>query len=429
MDFAQAKEYVDSLGKFGSVLGLESISELLKRLGAPQDRLKVIHVAGTNGKGSVIAYLSTILAGAGYKTGKYISPAVFHYLEKYQINNRNISESDFATIVAKVKEAADSMMAEGLCQPTQFEVETAIAYEYFNYSGCDIAIIETGMGGDTDATNVCNKVLVSVIMSISLDHMQFLGDTLTEIAGHKAGIIKQGCPVVLYNQSQEVIEVIENYADKLQAQLIITGVVEQTGNTFDYVTTDGIIYRKIVTGLKGNWQINNAAVAIETVEVLKKQGFYISVENVLEGIEKTVWPGRFEKISDEPCMIIDGAHNPGAAGQLRQTLLKDYGDTKLIYIMGVLADKDFSEVIRLTADMAVKIITVTPENPRALQAEKLADAIRGVNKNVEAAISIEAAVAMAKHQYEGMSGKKMILAFGSLSYLGKLKQLCAKERE
>lgn len=429
MDFAQAKEYVTDLGRFGSVLGLCNIKELLKRLDNPQDRINVIHVAGTNGKGSVIAYLSTILTEASYKVGKYTSPAVFQYLEKYQINNKNMSEKDFGIIAERVKTAVDSMISEGLNQPTQFEVETAVAFEYFVYSGCDIVIIETGMGGDTDATNVCNKVLASIVMSISLDHMQYLGDTLEEIARHKAGIIKKDCPVVLYRQSEEVMQVIKGYADKLNAPVIVAGTDNYCKEPFDYKTVDGFIYENVVPGLKGHWQINNAMVAIETVEVLKKQGFCISIENVIEGLKNTVWPGRFEKISDEPHIIIDGAHNPGAAKQLRQTILRDYGKTKLIYIMGVLADKDFSEVISLTADLAVKIITITPENQRALGGEKLAEAVSKINKNVVAASDIESAVDMAKREYNRIDGEKMILAFGSLSYLGKLRQLCMQMKE
>lgn len=429
MNFTQAKEYVDGLSRFGSVLGLDNIRELMKRLGNPQEELKVIHVAGTNGKGSTIAYLSQILTEAGYKVGKYTSPAVFDYLEKYQINNVNIEDEDFAIVASKVARAVDSMVSEGLGQPTIFEVETAIAYEYFRCKNCDIVIIEAGMGGDTDATNVCSKVLVSVIVSISLDHMQLLGSTLTEIAAHKAGIIKEGCPVVVYEQSQEVMETIKSYGARFHAPVVVAKTEAQGETSFGYVTSEGTAYENLTPSLKGTWQIKNACVALEVIDVLRCQGFVIPKLAVEAGIENTIWPGRFEQICDEPCIIIDGAHNPGAAKQLRDTLIKCYNDTKFVYIMGVLADKDFSEVIRLTADKAVKIITVTPNNERALNAEKLAEAVSNVNKNVEAASSIDEAIYMAKQEYEKLNGKKVILAFGSLSYLGQLRKICAESKE
>lgn len=419
MDFIQAKKRVDSLNKFGSVLGLENIRELLRRLGNPQEKLKVIHVAGTNGKGSVIAYLSSVLTEAGYKVGKYTSPVVFEYLEKYQINNQNISEEDFTDISTKVMDAGESMEKEGCGQPTVFEVETAMAFELFLQKGCDIALIETGMGGDTDATNVCSSVIASVLVSISYDHMQFLGNTLKEIAGHKAGIIKKGCPVIVSRQSEEVLETVKNHAAGLDAPVIVAGGVE-TERPFSYTAYDGTVYGGIEPGLKGIWQIKNACTAIETIEVMRNAGYNISVEAVRKGIKNTVWHGRFEKICSEPCIITDGAHNPDAAKMLRETIDRDYPDTQFVYIMGVLGDKDFSKVIEYMADRAVKIYTVTPDNTRALSADKLAEAVSRINANVEAVSAVEEALDKAVEEYDKIRGKKAILAFGSLSYLGTL---------
>lgn len=429
MDFAQAREYIDSLNRFGSVLGLDNIKHLMGKLGNPQEKLQVIHVAGTNGKGSTIAFLSRILTEAGYKVGKYTSPVVFDYLEKYQINEKNISQEDFAAQTEKVKSAVESMVIEGLGQPTIFEVETAMAYEYFREKSCDIAIIETGMGGDTDATNVCSRVLASVIVSVSLDHTQFLGKTLKKIAEHKAGIIKEECPVVLYHQSDEVMNTVRAYADRLNAPVTVAKRPDKVTEPFDYTTAEGTTYSSIRLGLKGVWQVNNACVALEVVGILKRKGYVIPDKAVLAGLENAVWHGRFEIISDEPCIIIDGAHNPGAAKLLAETLEMYYSDTRFVYIMGVLADKDFTEVIELMAKRAVKIITVTPDNGRALAAQKLAEAVSRVNENVMAAASIEEALDMAKREYEDIQGNRAILAFGSLSYLGRLREICLGVKE
>ena len=422
MDFREAREYIDSLNRFGSVLGLESVQALLGVLGDPQEELKVIHVAGTNGKGSTIAFMEAILKEAGYRVGKYTSPVVFEYLEKYQINGENIGEDDFAKLVGKVDVALEQLKEEKGIQPTIFEVETAMAFEYFKDEKCDVVLLETGMGGDMDATNVCKKVLASVLVSISMDHMGFLGDTIEEIAYHKAGIIKSGCPVVVMDQSHEVMQVIEGYADEKGSKMYVAGKTE------------------LPVGLKGQWQQYNAGVAVKVMEVLWEQGYEITEENVVQGLKKAKWPGRFEKISEKPLTIIDGAHNPDAARRLRETLDKDYKDTRFVYVMGVLGDKDFAEVIKLMADRGEYIITLTPPNPRALEAEKLAEAIREYNSNVQWTNSIEEAydIAISKQKElsselsdelsKGLVGEidaeVAILAFGSLSYLGRFKEIC-----
>ena len=422
MDFREAREYIDGLNRFGSVLGLESIQALLGVLGDPQEELKVIHVAGTNGKGSTIAFMEAILKEAGYRVGKYTSPVVFEYLEKYQINGENIGEDDFAKLVGKVEVALEQLKEEKGIQPTIFEVETAIAFEYFKDEKCDVVLLETGMGGDMDATNVCKKVLGSVLVSISLDHMGFLGDTIEEIAYHKAGIIKSGCPVVVMDQSQEVMQVVEGYADEKGSKMYVAGKTE------------------LPVGLKGQWQQYNAGVAVKVMEVLREQGYEITEESVVQGLKKAKWPGRFEKISEKPLVIIDGAHNPDAAKRLRETLDKDYKDTRFVYVMGVLGDKDFAEVIKLMADRGEYIITLTPPNPRALESEKLAEAIREYNSNVQWTNSIEEAydIAISKQKElsselsDGLSkglvgeidAEVAILAYGSLSYLGRFKEIC-----
>lgn len=407
MKFEEAREYIDSLNRFGSVLGLDSIKALLGMLGNPQEDLKVIHVAGTNGKGSTIAFMESILKNAGYRVGKYTSPVVFEYLEKFQINGENISEEKFASLACKLKKTLERLKEEKNIQPTIFEVETAMAFQYFKDEACDIVLLETGMGGDMDATNVCEKVLASVLVSISLDHMGFLGDTIEEIAAHKAGIIKENCPVVVMNQEKTVLDVIAKCAKEHNSDMHIASET------------------KLPLGLKGEWQKFNASVAVKVMDVLREQGYKISDVNIEDGLVKTKWPGRFEKISDNPMIIIDGAHNPDAAKRLRETLDNEYRDTKFVYVMGVLGDKDFTEVIKSMADRGECIVTLTPPNARALEATKLKMAIEEYNKNVFVATSIEEAYNIAIEKLNGINeSKKAILAFGSLSYLGKFKEIC-----
>ena len=424
MNFIEAKKSIETLSRFGSVLGLENIYELLRRLDNPQDKLRVIHVAGTNGKGSTIAYLSAILTAAGYKTGKYTSPVVFEYLEKYQIDNENISEHDFADIATKVLKAAENMVSEGKGQPTIFEVETAMAYLYFYESKSDVAIIETGMGGDMDATNVCSKVLASVIVSISLDHTGFLGNTIEEIARHKAGIIKKNCPVILYGQSKEVTNVIRNVAYNLNAPLIVSDT-DITGEvSFVYTTHTGCVYEDLEPALEGTYQLKNLATVLEVVENLKLQGFDIDMNAVKQGVSRAVWHGRFEKIKEEPLFIIDGAHNPGAIVELKKCMARYYPNKKWIFIMGVLADKDFTKEAELLSGMANVVITVTPNNPRALSATDLAEVVSGygVAEDVTSADSISNAIDIAMNKYSCIGKDAGILAFGSLSYLSKLRE-------
>lgn len=405
MNFNDAKMYIDGLSKFGSVLGLESIKALLDVLGNPQDELKVIHVAGTNGKGSTIAFMASVLKEAGYKVGKYTSPVVFEYLEKYQIDNKNISEEKFARLVTKVSEKLEFLKENKNIQPTIFEVETAMAFEYFRDEGCDIVLLETGMGGDMDATNVCSKVLASVLVSISLDHTGFLGGTIEEIAYHKAGIIKDNCPVVIMKQKDNVLEVIKAYAKNHNAPIYIA---DETDMAF---------------GLSGGWQSYNAGVAVKVMEVLGENGYNITREHIEAGLLKAKWPGRFEKICEKPMVIIDGAHNPDAASRLRETIDREYKDTQFVYIMGVLGDKDYTEVIKTMADRAEYIITVTPPNPRALDASELKEAIVKVNANVQCAATIEEAYNMASVRWRELTEPKVILAFGSLSYLGEFRDI------
>lgn len=419
MDFLEAKSFVDGLSKYGSILGLESINKLLDKLNHPEQSLKVIHVAGTNGKGSTIAYIESILNKAKITTGKYTSPVVFEYLEKYQICGENISEDDFIRIVEKVKLAIDALNLEGIF-PTVFEVETAMAFLYFELRKPDIVILETGMGGDMDATNVCDKVLLSVITSISLDHMAFLGNTVEEIATHKGGIIKNNCPVVLNGKNEQVVQVIKNIAKDKNSRLAIAGVSTKVIDG-EYKSFDGTYFSGITSKLMGNYQVENIALAIEAVLMLNSEypdSYSISIGEITDGIREAFLPGRFEKISENPIVYIDGAHNPDAIIKLKDTILTNFDGKKIVFIIGVLADKDYKEECRLIADIAQEIFTVTPDNPRALEAEKLAETISEINSKVCACYMLNEAYNRAYN-----SKADVIVAFGSLSYLAQFKNV------
>lgn len=418
MNYEEAREYLDQVSKGGSVLGLDNMRGLLKRLENPQDSLKFVHISGTNGKGSVLAYVSTVFKEAGYRTGRYISPTLFSYREKIQVNERFIGREDLARLTAKVKKAAEEMKNSGKGSPTIFEIETALAFLYFVEQKCDIVILETGLGGALDATNVITTSVMEVITSISMDHMEFLGDTLGKIALQKAGIIKPHTAVVSAMQETEAAEVILdvcrkkecicNMVDPKQIEHISYGC---DGQSFSYKNWDNI---KI--SLMGSYQIKNAALALDAIEALRELGYQLNDNAVYQGMKKAVWKGRFTIISKEPFIIMDGAHNQAAAEELVRSLKLYYPGKKFYYIFGMFRDKDYHQVIRLTAPLAEYIITVeTPENPRALPAEELKKAVAEVNPSVEAAGSLRMAVNQVMEQIDKDA---VIVIFGSLSFLG-----------
>lgn len=415
MDFLSAKEYIEGLNRFGSVLGLENIRKLLELLGNPEKSLCVIHVAGTNGKGSTITYIDTILREALYTTAKYTSPAVFEYLERYQINGKNISEKDFVRAVIKIKAAIKELNAKDI-YPTIFEAETAIAFLYFKEKNVDVVLLETGLGGDLDATNVLDKVLLSVITSISYDHMALLGNTIEEIALHKAGIIKKCCPVAVNGNNKAALEVIKGIAGKNNSNIRVASKADLKNKS--YVSSSGERFLGIETELKGICQEENIALAIESVLEIKDT-FNISYENIISGIKNSYIAGRFEKISDSYQIYIDGAHNPDAVDKLKRTLDENFREEKKVFIMGVLADKNYERECESICGMAETVITITPDNPRALNGKILMETVKKYNNNVFYVKTIKEALEKA------VSLKAdMIVAFGSLSYLGKFKEVC-----
>lgn len=420
MNYKEALEYVDSISGRGIVPGLDQIRELCKRLGDPQNEVKWIHVAGTNGKGSTVAYVSTILSKAGYKVGRYVSPAIREYRERFQVGSRMISQKDFAEGMTIVKEACEAMTAEGMPQPTPFEVETALAFWYFREKKCDLGVLEVGMGGLMDATNVVEGTLVEIIASIGMDHVKFLGNSLSEIATQKAGIIKPGSTVVCMEQKPEVMEVVQEKAEKMGAKLVISRSSLATKVRFG-LEKQSFHYGnlgKLEIALAGQFQIANAVLAIDACREISAKGYPVSDDAIRKGLMETRWDGRLTVIQKKPLFVVDGAHNEDAAEKLAKFLEFYFTNCRYIYIMGVLRDKDYGRIIELTHSFADQIITVTPpDNPRALPALDLAKEIAKVHPYVTAAGSLEEAVEMA-NLLAGKDG--VIFAFGSLSYLGKL---------
>lgn len=419
-------EYIETLQSLGSCLGLASITELCKRLGNPQDKLQFVHIAGTNGKGSTLAMVSEVLAHCGKTVGRYISPTISDYRERFQINGRMIGKKPFFEYVERVKNVCDKMCAEGYAHPTSFEFETALAFLYFKEKACDVVVLETGMGGEDDATNIIQTTMVAVLTAISMDHMQFLGAELPAIATKKAGIIKEGCHVVSTWQEASVADVIDVKCRKMHA---VKHMVCESDAKLLGKSGEGIRFsykgKKWKLGLPGTYQMQNACTALEVLECLRNDfGYAISNEKIQTALEQVKWQGRFEKIGKNPLFYIDGAHNEAAAKSLASTIEFYFTNKKIIYIMGVLKDKEYDRIIAETYSYAESIITVkTPNNARAMSACELAGEVVKYHPKVTAADSLEEAVEMA---YLCVGKDGVIIAFGSLSYLGELKAIVQK---
>lgn len=421
MKYLECLEYIDNITKTGKIeLGLDSIRKLCERLGNPQKDLKFVHIAGTNGKGSTLCYISQILLESGYKVGRYISPTIRDYRERIQINNKMISMKALCEYMAMAKEACEKMAEQGEKMPTAFEIETALAFKYFADKKCDVVVLECGLGGLYDATNIVDTTVLSVLASISMDHMQFLGESLEEIAGNKAGIIKKGVPVVTTSQEPESLAQIEQKASECSSQLyfadsslIKNAKIKKYSQTFEYEGT------KYETGLLGVWQKDNAVLAIKACEILKTEGYSkITAQSIQKGIYNAVWQGRFQIVCKKPLLIIDGAHNEDAAYKLKNTIDTYYPQKNKIMILGMFADKEVEKVASLLTKEAVAVFTcATPGSSRALPAVDLAQIVRQTNPNVTNCDSVEEAVEFATSVADENS---VIIATGSLAYLGKI---------
>nr|WP_294678293.1 folylpolyglutamate synthase/dihydrofolate synthase family protein [uncultured Blautia sp.] len=426
MNYEESRAYIrDAERKKSIVLGLDNMKELMKRLGDPQDDLKYVHVAGTNGKGSVIAYLYSALSGAGYRVGRYISPAVYSYRERMEVNGEPVSEEKFAACVTRVREAICEIAAEGRPYPTAFEIETAAAFLFFKEEKCDLVLMEVGMGGDLDATNIIRTTVLSVLVSISMDHTAFLGNTLGEIAEKKAGIIKAGSHMITAKQKPEAEKVIKDTCEKLgvpyaeadgnSAEILKAGL---EGQTFCY---EG---EEFTTALAGTYQKENAVLALGAMKLLDKLGYPTTLKQKQAGLSDAKWPGRFTLLAKDPAFVVDGAHNPAAADMLEASIQKYFKGKRIIYIMGMFRDKDYRSVISKTSRYAETILTIAaPGNPRALTPEELAGAVREFHKDVRPFDRIEEAVDEA---YRLANPEDVIIAFGSLAFLGDLTEIIKK---
>ena len=421
MNYRETCDYLKSLDSLGSVPGLDSIRELLRRLENPHNKMKFVHIAGTNGKGSVGAFVASVLEKAGIRAGRYLSPAVKVPLEIIQCSNRNISSGKFADIISRIKSICETMISDDLPHPTRFEIETAAAFVFFAEQKCDIAVVECGMGGLLDATNIIENTECAVITPISKEHTSFLGDTETEIASHKAGIIKHGASVVYAAGKDDVNHVIESKAAELGCS--VTAVTRYKImwrlNDAGALVMDYGNYSEAVIGLKGIYQTLNAALAIECIEALKSRGCNIPQDAVYTGLAETRWFGRFEKLGSRPDFIIDGAHNPAGAAVLAESLKIYYPEGAITFIIGVFADKDYPHIIEEIMPMAARISTIsTPGNTRALSAKTLAEYIKKyydvVGVSVTECASVKEAVASA---FKHTKPDGAVVAFGSLSHL------------
>lgn len=346
----------------------------MAKLHNPQDKVKFIQIAGTNGKGSTAAYLTSILSEAGIKVGRYTSPAVFSSTEQYYACGSCISEEDYALGMTEVSQAAARLQGE---TPTAFEQETALAFWYFAKKGCELAIVEAGLGGDMDATNIVTTTVCSILTSISMDHCRILGNKISEIAAHKAGIIKPGAPVVCIEQEEAAMEPIREAAKRVDVPLF-----EVRRDEIRQVFSDkreSIVFFKNYENLHlkmlGTYQPENAALAVQAAKVLQKN-YPITTKAIYDGIEKTSWDGRFEMHTGSPDIILDGAHNPDGIKRLRESVNRFYGAMPVCYVCGVLADKDYEKEIGILFGRASEVLTVTPPSPRAMKSTDLKNAIK-----------------------------------------------------
>lgn len=428
---------IEELKKRGSVPGLDAIEGLLEELGHPEDNLKVVHIAGTNGKGSIFAYLSSILIAAGFKVGRYISPTISCYEERFQINGEYITKDKLARLYNIVEEAMKREEEKTGLKPTLFEVETAISFLYFKEEEVDYALIEVGMGGRMDATNVIRHPELTVISSISYDHQAFLGDTLEEIAWQKAGIIKESCPVILSENSDEVCKVIEQEATKKRVKCI---EIEPTDYEVLSETPYGSTFlwkeQRYETKLPGRHQVSNAVTALAASEYLfhkdyEKNNARKAIAKKLDemnvksaqqgGIIRTCWPGRLEVLKKEPLFYRDGAHNPDGAKKLAAFLQKYFTNKKIIYIMGVLKDKEYKKMLRYLMPMAKEVYVFKPKNERGLSAQILADTIKEV---ADVSVTIESDVNAAVFRaLDTAKPDDVLVACGSLSFMEEMEDI------
>ena len=433
MNYQETVEYLNHLPVFQpskvksgeQIMGLDSIRVLLERLEHPERKLRCIHVGGTNGKGSTVAFLRRILLEAGYKVGSFQSPAIEHLREQIQLNQKDIPEEAFARAMTRIRREVEFMAENHLGLPTMFEMIVTAALLYFLEEQTDFVILEVGLGGDIDATNVIPTPELAILTTISYDHMELLGNTLSEIARHKAGIIKEGGLVLTYPQEEEVMEVLIDKCRQVGATLITASLPEAAirydleGQEFD---TERL--KNIHIGLLGTYQIRNAAVAVKAVELLNRTlhgEMKISDDAIRAGLWKTEWPARFQLISKNPYIIVDGGHNMQGIEMLKDSLIRYFPNQKIRFVTGVLADKEYKKMMNVIMPISKRFYTITPENPRALEAKQLAEYLKSIGGDAVSCDTLDEAMRRAR---KDTLQHEVICVFGSLYFVGKVCRNC-----
>ncbi len=427
MTYDEAMNYISSVGKFGSNYGLERTFRILELLGNPHEKLKMIHIAGTNGKGSTTAMISKILRGYGYKVGMYTSPYLEEFEERIQINGENIEKYKLVKLLEQVKVVIKKVIEEGFEHPTEFEIITALMFLYFYNEKVDYAVIEVGLGGRLDSTNVIIPK-VSVITSISLDHVNILGDNLKDIAREKAGIIKEKVPVVLYPQEKDAEEVVLKASKEKNSKVYL--LKKEDCRLID-INNDKLYQNVEVKSIKntyniklpllGEHQILNLSVALNTIETLfEKENIIINRELIEKSLEDVKWIGRLEVLRKKPTVVIDGAHNIDGIRALRKNVEKYFKYKKLYLLLGILADKQVKEMVKEITPIAEKVYALTPHSDRAELCEDLKKEILEYNSNTVALENYEEAFELTLKEAEE---DDLILISGSLYMIGDMRKI------
>ena len=420
MNYEQAMEYIHAVQWTGHKPGLTRTRTLLAALGDPHKQLRFVHVAGTNGKGSTAAMMASCLQAAGYRVGLYTSPFINRFNERIQVNGVQIPDEELVRLVEQVKPAADTM--EDV--PTEFEIITALGMLYFAQQKCEIVVLEVGLGGTLDSTNVIDAPECAVITALGMDHVKELGPTLGDIAAAKAGIIKEGCPVVSYGGVPEADAVIRRVAAEKHAELteVDFSRLKYEGGSLDAVEFDFDGLTDVHLPLIGSYQPRNAALAVTALRVMRAHGWNIPESAIRTGLETVSWPGRFELLRHAPAFLLDGSHNAHGMRATVQSLKDRFPGQKFVFLVSIMADKDVDQMLSLLAPLAVRFVTVTAHTPRAMPAEVLAEHIRAYGCRAEAADSIEAGVARAVE----LGGEGPVCALGTLYFSGDVRKAFAE---